>query len=123
MENIRFIRALMTYVDGEKQEIGNCIYTQIGKSNRIKAFCSPASVILRVVNIQSGEIDGIELPFINYFEKVRCCTNAPLWTQHIDRGMWNFENQYPHLVPRDTDYLRIGAAITAYINLFKDEEK
>lgn len=122
MENIRFIKDMMSYVDGEKQIVGDCIYMQIGKSNRIKARCESNSVVLEIINIHSGKVDGIELPFVNYFEKVRCSKGAPLWTQHIDRGKWSFEGQYPHILPKDADYLRIGTAITAYINLFRDGE-
>lgn len=123
MENIRFVKEMMTYVDGVKQVVvGNCIYMQIGKYNRIKAHCESHSVILEVINIHSGKVDGVELPFSAYFEPVRCSASAPLWTQHIDRGKWNFEGQYAHILPKDADYLRIGAAITAYINLFRDEE-
>ena len=119
MENIRFIACIADYIDRPKIVVGNCIYYSLDNGNRVKAWCYSSGVRAEVISKTQGHIDSIDIPFDRYFAPVRCSSNAPWWTQFIDKGKWNFEDIYPHTRPSDDDHQNIANALSLFIELFE----
>lgn len=118
MENIKFIKKITDYVIGDRTIIGNCVYYNLLNGNKVKFWCYDYGVRAEVINKINGKIDSADFPFANYFEKTQCSENAPKWTQHIDRGRWYFENTYSHVLPKESDYIRLAEALNKYKRMY-----
>lgn len=79
MENIKFIRTITDFINRNRTIVGNCVYYALNNGNRIKTYCEQCGVRIEVHNKINGDIDGVYLPFTNYFAKKRCSPEAPLW--------------------------------------------
>ena len=119
MENIKFILKITDYVSGDREIIGNCVYYNLDNGNKIKLWCYEYGVEAEVINKTKGKIDHVVLPFKNYFAPTQCSSNAPKWTQHISNGKWNFEGQYAHVLPKESDYENLAEAIETYIEMYE----
>jgi hypothetical protein len=120
MEDIKFIKKITDYILLKDRNIfGNCVYYYMANNNRAKLWCDTIGVIVEIININNGKIDEIHFPFANYFEPTQCSAGAPMWRQHIDNGYWHFEKQYKHVLPKDSDYVRLASAIYSYMEMFK----
>ena len=119
MEDIRFIFTITEYIDRPRTVMGNCIYYNLANGNKVKAWCYSTGIRAEVISKTQGHIDGVDLPFYRYLSPVRCSRNAPDWTQFIDKGKWNFEDQFPHTLPSEADYRKLSAALNQYIEMFE----
>ena len=120
MENIKFILKITDYIKGDREVIGNCVYYNLDNGNKIKLWCYDYGVEANVINKTRGKIDSIIFPFANYFEPVQCSPRAPKWTQHItSNGKWYFEDEYVHVLPKDSDYNNLADAIETYIEMYE----
>ena len=117
--NIKFIKAITDYMDRERTIIGNHIYYKLSNGNKIKVWCDYNGVHMQIINSTTGSIDATYLPFENYFAPVQCHEGTQLWYQHIEIDRWFFEMQYPHLVPKSSDYIKLTEAMENYIRLFE----
>ena len=119
MENIKFIKKITDYVSDDRTIIGNCVYYNLANGNNVKLWCDMYGVRAEVINKIDGKIDSVDFPFANYFAPTKCSTNAPEWTQHIDYGKWWFEDTYKHVLPKESDYIRLAEALNVYIEMYK----
>lgn len=119
MENIKFIKKITDYVNRDRKIVGNCVYYTLQNGNRIKLCCYEGGVKADVINKIDGNVDGISLPFANYFKPTQCSPNAPKWTQYIDNGKWYFSDVYKHVLPTDEDYTNLANAIEDYIEMYE----
>lgn len=117
MENIKFIKSITDYVPGGLV-IGNCVYYNLANGNKVKFWCHEYGVKAEVINKREGKVDGVDFPFKNYFAPTQCSPGAPKWTQHIDNGKWYFEGSYKHVLPKESDYLRLAMALNEYIEMY-----
>lgn len=121
VNNIQFIRAICAHLPRLGNIVGDYIYFPLDNGNRVKAFCeNDVGVKLEVINIRNGMNDSVYLPFSNYFQPVCCCPGADSWYQRIDRDKWYFETTYPHLVPKESDYVRLACAIELFISMWEE---
>ena len=120
MANIRFIKQITSYIDRERIIVGNCIYYKLKNGNRARMWCETDGVRIKIINAKEGEVDGVFLPFMNYFQPTRCSPNAPKWYQHIDGNYWYFEKEYSHVLPKESDYTRLANAMENYIQMFEE---
>ena len=118
MENIKFIKKITDYVSQDRIIVGDCVYYNLANGNRVKLWCYEYGVRAEVINKTDGKIDSLDLPFANYFKPTQCSPNAPKWTQHIDKGQWYFENAYTHVLPKESDYMRLAEALEQYITMY-----
>ena len=118
MENIKFIKRITDDISMGRTIIGNCIYYDLANGNIAKIWCEELGVEINIINSTHGKVDNVYLPFANYFEAVQCSSNSPKWHQHIDKGHWYFEESYKHVLPKNSDYMRLAKAIETYINMF-----
>lgn len=118
MENIKFIKTITDQINREGIVAGNCIYFNLSDGNKAKTWCDELGVRIKIINRIDGEVDGVYLPFENYFNPTQCSKNAPKWYQHIDCGRWYFENQYTHVLPKEDDYKRIAEAMEKYMDIY-----
>ena len=117
MENIKFIKTIMSNSNIKGEIYGNCIYYNSDNANVAKVWCESDCVRVKIVNKKEGEIDNGTFPFANYFKPKQCSKNAPKWHQHIDNGDWYFSN-YEHCLPTIEDFISIASAIEKYIKIF-----
>ena len=118
MENIKFIKEIMSYSSNRKGKVlGNYMYYKLNNRTTAKIWCQSDGIVARIINNETGEVDSCHFPFANYFDKKKCSPNAPEWSQYIDNGKWYF-SQYKHVLPTAQDYHRIAFAVTDYISLF-----
>ena len=118
MEDIKFIDMITNYIARKKTIVGNAIYYRLDNGNNVKTYCAETGVTIEIINRTSGKVDGIFLPFRNYFQPTKCSANSPSWYQHIDNGHWYFEETYKHVLPKPEDYNAIAKAMEQYIKLF-----
>ena len=119
MANVKFIKKITDYVVADRTIIGNYVYYMLNNGNRIKAYCEDTGVRMEVINKMEGKVDGVFLPFANYFEPTQCSLGAPKWYQHIDNNHWYFEEMYKHVLPKDDDYRRLAEAMENYIIMYE----
>ena len=118
MENIKHIKRITDEIKRTRVVAGDCVYYEL-THNRAKAYCDEYGVWVEIINIVHGLVDKVHLPFSHYFEPVQCSDDAPLWTQSIERnGCWRFEERYPHLTPKVSDYKNIAFAMENYMEVF-----
>lgn len=125
MENVKFIDRITMYLEtspGQRRvKVGNCIYITLQSGLNVKLYCVSNAVIAEVISKVNGKVDGIELPFANYFEPTQCSPGARKWTQYIENGRWYFSDQYPHVLPTDEDYDNLAHGIHEFISLYEAE--
>ena len=119
MENIKFILKITDYIKGDREIIGNCVYYNLNNGNKVKLWCYDCGVTAEVINKTRGKVDSIDFPFSNYFESVQCSSKSPAWTQYISNGTWYFEEQYSHVLPKNSDYDNLASAIETYIEMYE----
>lgn len=119
MENIKFILKITDYVKGDREIIGNCVYYNLDNGNKVKLWCYEYGVGAEVINKIKGKVDRVDIPFINYFNPVQCSPKSPKWTQYITHGKWNFEEEYDHVLPKESDYNNLAIAIETYIEMYE----
>ena len=119
MENIKFIKKITDYVREGRTIIGNCIYYNLANGNKVKLWCDTYGVRAEAINKIDGKIDSVDFPFANYFAPTQCGPNDTKWTQHIDYGKWRFEDTYKHVLPKESDYIRLAEALNVYIEMYK----
>ena len=120
MANIRFIKQITSYIDRERIIVGNCIYYKLKNGNRARTWCETDGVRIKIINAKEGEVDGVFLPFMNYFQPTQCSPGAPQWYQHIENDRWYFEKEYSHVLPKESDYTRLANAMENYIQMFEE---
>ena len=118
MEDIKFIKKITDYIELERTVVGNCIYYNLDNGNKVKLWCYELGVEANVINKANGKIDAVSFPFVNYFKPTRCSDNAPQWTQYIYDNKWNFEDLYPHTIPKEYDYKNLAKALITYIEMY-----
>ena len=122
MKNIRFIKKITDYVVGrkavDKVVIGNCVYYNLANGNKVKLWCYERGVGAEVINKMDGKVDSVDFPFANYFKPTQCSSNAPQWTQRIDGNEWYFERVYKHVLPKESDYMKLAEALELYIAMY-----
>ena len=120
MENIKFIKQITDYIDRERIIAGNSIYYKLKNNNRAKTWCEEDGVRIKIINCKEGEVDHAFFPCQNYFEPTQCSPGAPKWYQHIEGNRWYFEKSYTHVLPKESDYMRLAAAMENYIEMFEE---
>ena len=120
MENIKFIKKITEHINRRPNIIGDCIYFELKNRNKARTWCESDGVYIKIVNNKEGEIDRVFLPFMNYFKPTQCSPGAPTWYQHIDRNHWYFEGSYSHVLPKESDYVRLADAMENYIKIFEE---
>ena len=125
MENIKFIRQIMSYGNKEGKEIGNYMVYDLGNGNRAKVCVNGGNIWgqshgieVTILHKLNGKIDFCYFPFSNYFQPVQCSPGAPKWYQHIENGRWYFSQMYSHVLPKSYDYENIASAVEEYMDLF-----
>lgn len=119
MEDIKFIKKITDYVREGRTIIGNCAYYNLENGNKVKFWCDTYGVRAEVINKINGKVDCVDFPFANYFAPTQCGPNDKKWTQHIDYGKWRFEDMYKHVLPKESDYIRLAEALSVYIEMYK----
>lgn len=120
--NSKFIKSFTNHIKREGFLIGECYYYAFSNGNRAKLWCSNTGVNAEILHVKHGKIDSVFFPFSEYFEKVQCSQGAPFWTQHISGEKWQYEGNYNHVLPKQSDYKSIANAIETYFILFEGEE-
>lgn len=119
MENVKFIKEIISSMDEEKIIAGNAIYVILNDKNRIKLYCSQCGVEAEIINVVNGKIDTAYFPFANYFEPTQCSERAPKWTQNIEYGKWRYSTEYSHVIPTEEDFKNLTDAIIRYMDIFR----
>lgn len=119
MQNVKFILKITDYIKGDREIIGDCVYYNLDSGNKVKLWCYEYGVTAEIINKIKGKVDSVYFPFANYFEPVQCSSKSPMWTQYINHGKWNFEDEYAHVLPKESDYDNLAEAIETYIEMYE----
>ena len=132
MENIKFIRTIMSYGKKTGRPMGDCMYYDLGGQRLAKACVTGGKpgvsiptageshgVKVDIISKTTGIIDSCYFPFQNYFKPVQCSPCAPTWYQCIDHGKWRFCEK-ENVLPTEDDYKNLAGAIKEYIEYFKE---
>ena len=130
MEDIKFIKAIMSRGNKEGKPIGNCMYYDLHNQRLAKIYVTgnrpgksigtagqSHGIMVDVFNKSEGKIDNCYFPFQNYFEPVQRglgagISGSRLCYNYVDNGSWNFP-------PTESDYKKIAYAVEEYIGLFE----
>ena len=132
MENIKFIREIMSHGKIQGRPTGDCMYYNLGGQRLAKARVTGGrpdlsiptageshGVKVDIISKVTGIIDSCYFPFQNYFKPVQCSPSAPTWYQYVHNGKWNFCEK-KHVLPTEDDYKNLAGAIEEYIGYFKE---
>lgn len=120
----KIIQKFVEHIAREFHVIGKCVYYAFSNGNRGKIWCSECGVHAEIIHIKNGKVDAAYFPFSDYFEPVQCSQGAPYWTQNLDsNNKWRYEDVYPHVLPKESDYRNLAIAIDNYFNLFEFEKE